>query len=155
LSATVDPEAIFRSFLESRGTDVDVVSIAYHVDRIQRRFLGALESEILRPQGLSFRGYVVLMTLWMLGPQNVTELAEAQGTTKAAAVQAINTLEKEGFARRKPGKDDRRRVSIELTALGRKRVERAHAQANKYELELFGNLSKTERATLAKLLRKV
>jgi DNA-binding MarR family transcriptional regulator len=67
----------------------------------------------------------------------------------------IKTLQTRKLIRRLPHKDDRRRVSIQLTKSGERLIEALFPKFNEHERVAVGSLSPTEQRELARLLRKV
>jgi len=154
-SGAGDQEAVLRAFLNETDSDPDVLAVWFYVYRAHRALMGAMDERLLKPFGLSFRGYVLLMTCWMRGPLGVAELAQAQGVTRAAIVQAANTLEKRELIVRAPDAADGRKVQISLTDAGLRLVEQAHARIHDFERAATSGLSAGEMQTLTSLLRRV
>ena len=67
----------------------------------------------------------------------------------------IKTLQTRQLIRRHPHKDDRRRVSIELTTSGEHLIEALFPKFNQHERVAVATLSASEQRELARLLRKV
>jgi len=154
--APTDPlEDAVRAFLVPRGFDGEVLAIAYQLYRASQEAIARAETEVLRPEGLSWTGYIILMTLWMLGPTEVRELARLQPTSKAGVVKALDVLEARGLVRRTRSEVDRRLVSAALTRPGRARIPRLQHAVHAREHRLTGALSAAEKRTLARLLRKL
>ena len=62
------------------------------------------------------------------GPLTLGDLAAAGGVRSATMTGIVNGLEGERLVRRRPHTGDRRAVHIEVTAAGRRLLERARAQ---------------------------
>ena len=69
-------------------------------------------------------------------------------------VLLLNSLEGAGHVRRRRDPDDRRRHLVELTAAGRRALERAERAQESIEDEVLSALSAEERATLHALLSR-
>jgi DNA-binding MarR family transcriptional regulator len=82
-------------------------------------------------------------------------VAEEAGVTKGTLTGVIKTLQSRKLIRRLPHRDDRRRVSIELTAAGEHLIETLFPKFNQHERVAVGALTPTEQRELARLLRKV
>jgi DNA-binding MarR family transcriptional regulator len=67
----------------------------------------------------------------------------------------IDSLERSGIVTRTHSTDDRRAVTIELTAEGRGRYEARRAQHEAKRAELFSSLSEAERLHAEHLLRRL
>jgi len=148
-------ESHLRSFFGPRGVDLDAQAVAFNLFRAQADVFSTIESVVLRPLGLTHAGFVLLMSLWTMGPLETRVLARVLGVSRPAVVSAVDTLERGGHVQRVRSKVDRRLVIIELTAAGRRLVERAQRSAHESERTLTGTLTRQEQRTLARLLRKL
>ena len=75
--------------------------------------------------------------------------------TSGTMTNRIDRLEERGLVRRKPDPNDARSVRVQLTAVGRRRVDSALGDLVARENSILGSLDESERATLAALLRRV
>jgi DNA-binding MarR family transcriptional regulator len=126
---------------------------------------------ILGEHNISHGRFGVLMLLWrsvqpraarligadecVPGPRTPAELADAAGVTRATMTGLIDTLERDGFVKREPDPDDRRMMSVRLTAAGERFLREfmpGHFQA---VASLMSPLSEAERKTLVRLLGKL
>jgi DNA-binding MarR family transcriptional regulator len=101
--------------------------------------------------------YEVLSVLRRQGPPFqllVTEIAKASMVTSAAMTSRIDRLEAKGFVKRKPNSDDRRAVSVLLTAKGRDLINRALEARVKVADDLMAALTERDREVLSAKLRK-
>ena len=154
-SAIPDDERRLRTFLAPRGFDADVMAVAYHLYRATQEAIARAETEVLRPHGLSWVGYVTLMGLWVRGPLEVRELADMQVASKPAVVKSLDVMERLRLIRRRRSKTDRRLVGVELTTTGRALVRRVQRDVHRREHRLTGRLTAREKRVLAQLLRKL
>jgi DNA-binding MarR family transcriptional regulator len=99
--------------------------------------------------GLNRTDLRCLSVLWR-GPMIASELARATGLTRGAMTTVLDRLERSAYAQRAWDHDDRRRVRVELTAAGRRRVEVVYGPLGK---EGFRMLQKYTRRELAAILR--
>lgn len=83
------------------------------------------------------------------------ELSDSGMLTSGAMTNRIDRLEEAGLARRLPDPDDRRGVLVELTAKGRKLVDRAVSAHVANEHRALASLAVAERRELERLLRKL
>ncbi len=68
---------------------------------------------------LTSRQFAVLLAIFMRpGPHAVRELAKHLDLPKPAVTRALDTLERQGFIRRKRDRDDKRDVSVHRTVKG-------------------------------------
>lgn len=148
-------EELLRDFSARLGADVDALSVLYLLFRTDTISLSVMESVALRPHGLTHAGFVLLMTLWMMGPQEPRALAWMQRVSRPSIVSAVDTWERAGFVRRVPSETDHRLVTIELTDEGRQTVARARAAWHECERRIAGALSQREQRSLARMLRKI
>lgn len=91
----------------------------------------------LRPLGLSFSRWAVLVTLHFEGPMSQVELARYIGVEASSMVRQIDKLEKEDLVRRTPHPEDRR---VKLVALDERAFgicERVRAMALQLRDEVF------------------
>jgi len=117
--------------------------------------IAALEAKALRPLGLSHTGFALLVTIWVGGPQEVRSLARKHRLSKPSITSAIGTLERVRLVARERSTEDRRLVSVALTAQGRRLVRRAEAALHRCERALTAGLTKAERRQMAGWLRRV
>lgn len=112
----------------------------------------------LEPFGLKYPEFAVLATLRVQGqPYRMSPkaLLDSLILTSGGLSNLLRKLEKRGLIRRSQDAVDRRGVVVELTALGRKRVEpamRLHAQT---ELSLVRSLTARERRHSADAMSKL
>jgi MarR family transcriptional regulator, 2-MHQ and catechol-resistance regulon repressor len=97
----------------------------------------------------------VLEAILHLGPQCQRALAEKLWTTGPSVTLLVDQLEERGWVRRVRSEEDRRLVSVNLTAEGRRFIERifpGHAAAI---VQTFGALSASEQEQLGRLCKKL
>lgn len=121
--------------------------------------------------GLSHGRFGVLMLLWRssmaedeaeegacclpAGPLTPAELADAAGVTRATMTGLIDTLERDGLAKRVRDPHDRRRMSVNLTPKGRKHLDSILPVHFRDMAEIMNPLKESERKTLVRLLTKI
>ncbi|MSU46991.1 MAG: MarR family transcriptional regulator [Lacunisphaera sp.] len=89
------------------------------------------------------------------GPRTPAELAEAAGVTRATMTGLVDTLERDGFVTREPDPDDRRMMSVRLTAKGEGFLREFLPGHFKVIGAIMYTLTETERKRLVSLLVKV
>lgn len=148
-------EQLLRDFSEPLGADLDAMSVMYLLFRTDSITLSVMESAALRPFGLTHAGFVLLMTLWMMGPQETRALAWMQRVSRPSIVSAVDTLERSGLVRRVRSETDRRLVTVELTDEGKETIAKAREAFHACERRIAGVLSTREQRSLARMLRKI
>ena len=148
-------EQELRAFLAPLGVDLDAQAVVFQLYRTSTDVIAALEAKALRPLGLSHTGFALLVTIWVGGPQEVRGLARKHRLSKPSITSAIGTLERVGLVARERSTEDRRLVSVALTAQGRRLVRRAQAALHRCERALTAGLTRAERRQMAAWLRRV
>lgn len=151
----LDPSAA-EAFLHLLHTSDEVFAIS------DRSFAG---------HNISHGRFGVLMLLWrsvqpraakllgadecVPGPRTPAELADAAGVTRATMTGLIDTLERDGFVKREPDPDDRRMMSVRLTARGERFMRDFLPSHFKAIAGIMDTLTEDERKTLVRLLAKI
>jgi DNA-binding MarR family transcriptional regulator len=89
------------------------------------------------------------------GPRTPAELADAAGVTRATMTGLIDTLERDGFVKREPDPEDRRMLSVRLTAKAELFLRNYMPGHFRTVAALMSTLSEKERKTLVGLLVKI
>lgn len=116
--------------------------------------LGRMSLE-LDQNGLTMGQFGVLETLLHLGPMCQRTLGHKLLRSGGNITLVVDNLEKHGWVRREPQKDDRRMIVIHLTPQGRKLIESVfpeHAQTIKREMSV---LTQREQESLRRICRKL
>jgi DNA-binding MarR family transcriptional regulator len=113
------------------GESADGMAVVTSIMRVQQVFLARVEA-ILRPLGLTFARYEVLMLLRFSrkGYLPVGKIGERLQVHPASVTNAVQRLEQDGFVSRTSNPVDGRSVLAAITPRGRKVAERATAQLN-------------------------
>lgn len=100
---------------------VTLSRLAYHIQKRTQDQLNA----VLKKHGLTAVSYTALMVLYGSEDetQRASDLGEACSEKPANMTRICDEMEQQGMIRRRAGVEDRRSVTISLTAAGRKRVE--------------------------------
>jgi MarR family 2-MHQ and catechol resistance regulon transcriptional repressor len=131
------------------GTHVWLVMMKAH-RTLQRVATRSVESSDV---GLS--DFAVLEMLLHKGPQPVNEIGRRIELTSGAITTAVDRLECRGLVTREAHASDRRARIVQLTAAGKKHAAKVFA-GHKAAMDLAAiRLTKTERATLIHLLKKL
>lgn len=117
-----DPVAAARRNWEERGwTDAAPGMAAItSVVRAQQIYLGRIDA-VLRPMGLTFARYEVLMLLSFArsGAMPLSRLGARLQVHPASVTNAVDRLEAQGLVQRRPHPTDRRATLAEITSSGR------------------------------------
>ncbi len=89
------------------------------------------------------------------GPLTIKDLSQAFGMTSSAATQLVNGLVKGGYLGRKEDTVDRRKISLILTAKGKKAISIAKEHRMKKMIQMLEPLTDTELAQLLKIQSKI
>jgi DNA-binding MarR family transcriptional regulator len=147
--------AVERASEELPELDRGAMELVLTLHRAVGMLVYDLESSVHRPRGLSWPGFRLLFTLWIVGPLEVRRVAELSGMSRAAVSALVKTLERDGFVQRRPLEHDRRLVELSLTEHGRAEIARTFSAHNRRE-RLWGDaLSPEEQKTMIELLRKL
>jgi MarR family transcriptional regulator, transcriptional regulator for hemolysin len=117
----------------------------------------ALASELtaaLAPVGISPRGYHVLQAA-LSDEHTQTELAEMIGLDKTTMVVAVDELERDGLAERRPSPHDRRARIIAVTAAGKRKLAEAQEVKERVQADILGELPAREQEALLGALDKL
>lgn len=131
----------------------------------------AVSDRSLANHNISHGRFGVLMLLWRsvqpgaakltggdgcsAGPRTPAELADAAGVTRATMTGLVDTLERDGLVKREPDPNDRRMMSVRLTARGERFMQDFLPGHFKAIASIMATLTETERKTLVRLLTKV
>jgi MarR family transcriptional regulator, 2-MHQ and catechol-resistance regulon repressor len=105
--------------------------------------------------GMVQSDFGVLEALLHRGPLNAKQLGEKVLLTSGSMTAAVDRLADRGLVRREDDADDRRACIVQLTAAGRRLIERAFAQHRAEMEEALEGFPIEERRTLLPLLRQL
>lgn len=137
--------------------DVSPVGVFGRITRIDRHKATALR-EVYRRHDIDAGEYDVLAALRRNGPPHrltPTELYRGVLVNSATMTERIDRLERRRLVRRIRSDRDRRSVSVELTAAGRKLIDQAAADLLATQAQLLEGLPEPDRRSLARLLAKL
>lgn len=154
-----DPVAEARRHWQERGWDAaaDGMAVVTSVMRVQQLFMARADA-LLRPVGLTFARYEVLMLLLFSrrGELPLGTVGERLQVGAASVTNAVDRLEADGLVARRANPDDGRGVLAAITPAGRLLAARATDEINthlfaaldlsaKEEEELFSLLGRLRR----------
>ena len=162
-------ECLLAGAKEFPDLDPSACEVFLHLLRTGDEVFGVAERN-LTDHNISHGRFSVLMLLWnpahrrampasagpcVPGPRTPAELAEAAGVTRATMTGLIDTLERDGLVRREPDPDDRRMMSVRLTAKAESLMQTMLPDHFRIMARLISPLSEPERTTLVSLLNKI
>ena len=92
--------------------------------------------------------------LWQLvdSPRRSGEIAQRCALAPASVSELVDSLERDGFVRRSEDRNDRRVVVVEITARGRREIERVGELMTAPVAKIIASLSAEKRSRLAAAL---
>lgn len=163
-------ECLLEASKEFPDLDPSAAEAFLHLLRTGDEAFGVTDRN-LADHSISHGRFGVLMLLWRstqpraakllgaedcaAGPRTPAELAEAAGVTRATMTGLIDTLERDGYVKREPDRDDRRMMSVLLTAKGDRFLNDFLPGHFKLISGVMAPLTETERKTLVRLLGKI
>ena len=119
------------------------------------RRLRETSHEALAPWDITPSAFRALRVLGRHGAMRLSELSEHLRIAPRSVTEVADTLESRGLAERRPDPADRRATLIELTGHGSAVLDAIAAARGSEAERVFGQLSATDRAHLARILRKL
>jgi len=105
--------------------------------------------------GLHLGDFAIMEALLHKGPLPINTIGEKVLLTSGSMTAAVNRLEKKGLVTRVQDTSDGRCYNVNLTKKGGKIIKRAYARHERNLERVAEALTSTERAELARLLRKI
>src|SRR6266550_9353409 len=138
-----------RKAADVSGTHLWLVLMKAH------RALERLATQSIETLDVCLSDFGVMELLLHKGPQPVNEIGRRVALTSGAITTAVDRLESRGLVTREAHESDRRTRIVRLTARGKEQAAKVFA-SHRTEMDSAANgLSKLERATLIRLLRKL
>jgi DNA-binding MarR family transcriptional regulator len=119
------------------------------------RRLRETSHQALAPWDITPSAFRALRVLGRDGAMRLSELSEHLRIAPRSATEVADTLEARGLAERRPDPADRRATLIGLTEHGASVLDAIRAARGTEAERVFGKLSATDRAHLARILRKL
>src|SRR3982751_1350230 len=114
------------------------------------------DAKLLKRAGVSLdRGLYPLLVRIARGPLSVTKLAELVGRDQSTVSRQLQNLEQLSLVVRAPDTEDQRIRTVEITAAGRRSVQRIADMREQLTDEALGDWDIADRIALANLLRKL
>ncbi len=108
-----------------------------------------------QPDGLTISQYRLLRAVTEAPAARIGTLAAQVGASPPTVTRMLSSLENAGIIRRERLAADRRASRVELTAKGRKLLERKQEVVSAKRRALYESLSRTERRQAERLLRRL
>lgn len=120
-----------------------------------RRARGRAASEA-EAEGLSLAQYQILYSFIerrLADGASVGALAESAGIAQPTATRTLDGLERQGVVERRPSTEDRRSVTVHLTARGRRLLDRKRKLVEAKRRATLESIAPEDRETAARVLR--
>jgi DNA-binding MarR family transcriptional regulator len=85
----------------------------------------------------------------------LSELSDHLRIAPRSATEVVDALEARGLVQRRPDPGDRRAILVEVTGPGASVLDAIRAARGTETMRIFGRLSETDRADLARILRQL
>lgn len=139
---------------EGTPREVRALNAFIKLTRGTHSLLMRLEPHITR-HGITTTQFGILETLLHLGPLNQRELGQKLLLSKGNISVVVSNLEKSTLVDRRRDEEDRRQTIVQLTAKGRKLIEKMFPKVVDAIVDDFANLTAGELETLGRLAKKV
>ncbi|MBS0583597.1 MAG: MarR family transcriptional regulator [Proteobacteria bacterium] len=134
----------------------DDSSLAFLIWRIRENLLRLIERDIEADGNeINYSKYRVVKILATCGPQMPGELARFLQHNAGAMSRLLDQLEAKGYVQRKPHEQDRRALTIELTAAGQDQWRTMKKYMERAQETALRDLNAGDRAKLFDLLKRV
>jgi len=154
-------ECLLEAAREFPDLDPSATEVFLHLLRTGDEAFRVVETHLAQ-HDITQGGFSVLMALWGNCRIGGTEpklspaaLAERTGVTRATMTGLVDTLERAGLVRRAPDLEDRRMMTVGITARGETLILRILPDHFRKMAWLMAPLSENERKTLVRLLLKL
>jgi DNA-binding MarR family transcriptional regulator len=119
------------------------------------RQLRHTSQETLAPWDITPSHLRALRVLMRRGVMRLSELSDHLHIAARSTTEVVDALETRGLVERRPDPDDRRATLVALTEHGASVLDAIRAARGTETERAFGRLSQTDRAHLARILRKL
>lgn len=109
----------------------------------------------LAAQGVTVAEWVMMRALYGKDPMPPSRVADEMGMTRGAITKLADRLIGKSLIVRKADSEDGRAQTLALTPQGSRLVPKLAALADRNDAEFFGGLSRAERDTLERLLKRL
>lgn len=138
------------------GTEDETRALSAFINLVRAvESLGARQARRLSGQSLTLSQFGVLEALLHVGPLSQGELSEKLLKTSGNITMVVHNLERRGLVTRTRRKDDRRVVTVRLTARGRRFIRRIMPGQAREIVADMNRLSAAEQTRLRRMCRKL
>jgi DNA-binding MarR family transcriptional regulator len=137
--------------------DDEVEAFTVRISNLNRYLRGTKQAALVETglQDFEYNTLHALMIRDTPGHASPGALAQELGVSNAGMTGRLDGLEKQGWIKRMPGAEDRRRVDVEVTRAGAAVWRQAMELRGTAEDELAAALTRRELVTLNRLLKKL
>lgn len=111
--------------------------------------------EALKDYPITPAQFDVLQRLYFDGPQTMTKLSQTLGVAKSTMTGLVMRLERDGFLKKQPSKDDRRVILVDITEKGVEVIKSVIKKRVDYVEELLNHLRADAVKTTFKVLKNL
>jgi DNA-binding MarR family transcriptional regulator len=140
--------------LERRSDPADDETLAEAFWAVARQ-LREVSQATLAPWDISPSHLRALRVLRRHGVMRPSELSDRLHIAPRSTTEVIDALESRGLVQRQPDPGDRRATLVEVTGHGTEVLDAIRAARGTEAERVFDRLSRTDRAQLARILRKI
>lgn len=137
------------------GLQTVEASLFFKMVRVVNLTARPFVESIGKEQRLSLSAWRVMVVLAAHPGCAAQEVVARTALDKMTVSRALAGLGRQGYLARSGDAEDRRRISLRLTAAGRKVYERVAERGRSRESQLFSGISAAERQSLARMLEKL
>lgn len=149
----VATEAAMSAHLEALDLDLEASGAVSGVYRAANAVRNYITNTVLRPNDLSWTGWVVMWVVWIFDGLESRHAAESAAISKGTLTGVVKTLEDHGWMRRRPDTADRRLLHLELTPAGVRMMEKLTPEFNAAEARVIASLGARTVTTMRSGLR--
>ncbi|MDQ3937150.1 MAG: MarR family transcriptional regulator [Chloroflexota bacterium] len=135
--------------------DLEAMGVVSNIYRAASAIRRHMEQAVLVEARLSWTGFVALWVLWMWGEMEARHLAAEANVSKGTLTGVLDTLEARGLAARRRHTDDRRQVSVALTAEGEHLIAVLFPRFNEEETRIAALMTAGQRQAVTAGLRRI
>lgn len=129
--------------------DESAMRLGFALVRLGSAHTQRSEQQVHRRLGISWSGFRVLYIIWLFERLEARDVARLSGVSRQTTSTVLATLERGGLiVRERVSDEDRRLVSIRLTAAGAETVREACREQNAFDVGLFATLGTHEKQAL-------
>ena len=119
------------------------------------KWVETIYNRALKGEGMTVTQYETLLCLVEGGPLKPAAITERLGSDSGSLPRILDRLERDGWARRVPNKDDARSVLIELTAEGKRKMVGVLEKIRQTTRKLTSEFSEKDSTAFSMSLDKV